>query len=75
MAFTLFNLEGTRDGGIAQLGEHLLCKQRVIGSSPIISTREWTDTGPELSWLERTTDNREVGGSSPLGPTTKTLGV
>ena len=25
--------------------------------------------GPELSWLERTTDNREVGGSSPLGPT------
>ena len=28
-------------------------------------------TGPELSWLERTTDNREVGGSSPLGPTTK----
>ena len=26
--------------------------------------------GPELSWLERTTDNREVGGSSPLGPTT-----
>ena len=26
-------------------------------------------TGPELSWLERTTDNRKVGGSSPLGPT------
>ena len=26
--------------------------------------------GPLLSWLERTTDNREVGGSSPLGPTT-----
>ena len=25
--------------------------------------------GPELSWLERTTDNRKVGGSSPLGPT------
>ena len=46
MTFALFNLEGTRDGGIAQLGEHLLCKQRVIGSSPIISTREWTDTGP-----------------------------
>ena len=28
-------------GGIAQLGEHLLCTQGVIGSSPIISTREW----------------------------------
>ena len=25
--------------------------------------------GPYLSWLERTTDNRKVGGSSPLGPT------
>ena len=25
-------------GGIAQLGEHLLCKQGVIGSIPIIST-------------------------------------
>ena len=22
-----------------------------------------------LNWLERTTDNRKVGGSSPLGPT------
>ena len=28
------------------------------------------DMGPQLSWLERTTDNRKVGGSSPLGPTT-----
>ena len=27
-----------RYGGIAQLGEHLLCKQGVIGSIPIIST-------------------------------------
>jgi hypothetical protein len=25
-------------GGIAQLGEHLLCKQGVIGSIPIVST-------------------------------------
>ena len=25
-------------GGVAQLGEHLLCKQGVIGSIPIIST-------------------------------------
>ena len=28
-------------GGVAQLGEHLLCKQGVVGSSPITSTR-WT---------------------------------
>ncbi len=26
-------------GALAQLGEHLLCKQRVIGSIPIGSTR------------------------------------
>ena len=26
------------DGGIAQLGEHLLCKQGVNGSNPFIST-------------------------------------
>ena len=25
-------------GGVAQLGEHLLCKQRVVGSSPSTST-------------------------------------
>ena len=25
-------------GGIAQLVEHLLCKQRVIGSNPVTST-------------------------------------
>ena len=25
--------------------------------------------GQQLSWLEHTTDNREVGGSSPLWPT------
>ena len=27
-------------GGVAQLGEHLPCKQGVMGSNPIISTRE-----------------------------------
>ena len=43
----MFNLEGTaregvevRSGGIAQLGEHLLCKQGVSGSSPLISTKK-----------------------------------
>jgi hypothetical protein len=29
------------NGGVAQLGEHLLCKQGVIGSNPFISTN-WT---------------------------------
>ena len=30
--------EGPADGGVAQLGEHLLCKQGVIGSNPFAST-------------------------------------
>ena len=33
-----------RYGGIAQMGERLLCTQEVIGSIPIISTREWIKT-------------------------------
>ena len=28
-----------RDGGLAQLVEHLLCKQGVTGSSPVTSTK------------------------------------
>lgn len=28
------------NGGIAQLGEHLLCKQGVVGSNPSASTRK-----------------------------------
>ena len=42
---SLFNLEGTLqrvgtpDGGIAQLGERLPCKQEVSGSIPLVSTR------------------------------------
>ena len=31
--------EKDRYGGIAQLGEHLLCKQGVSGSIPLISTK------------------------------------
>ena len=30
------------DGGIAQLGEHLLCKQGVNGSIPFTSTMRYT---------------------------------
>ena len=30
--------ETQTDGGVAQLGEHLPCKQGVMGSIPIIST-------------------------------------
>ena len=31
---------GNRHGGVAQLGEHLPCKQGVMGSNPIISITE-----------------------------------
>ena len=31
------------DGGLAQLVEHLLCKQGVTGSSPVTSTRNDLD--------------------------------
>ena len=44
--FLLFNLEGAlrvsqvrEDGGLAQLGERLPCKQEVSGSIPLISTK------------------------------------
>ena len=44
---SLFNLEGAKhslkaeiDGGVAQLAEHLLCKQGVDSSSLFISTKE-----------------------------------
>ena len=32
-------------GAVAQLGEHLLCKQGVVGSIPISSTRRWAGVG------------------------------
>ena len=34
-------------GGVAQLGEHLPCKQGVMGSNPIISSREAPTGGNE----------------------------
>ena len=48
--FSLFNLEGilfkrlkSKNGGLAQLGEHLLCKQGVNGSNPLFSTK-WANS-------------------------------
>ena len=56
-------------GGLAQLGEHLLCKQGVIGSNPLSSTKtrpggEMVYTGDLKSPVER------HAGSSPA-PGTK----
>ena len=36
---TNLNVLRETNGGVAQLGEHLPCKQGVMGSNPIISTR------------------------------------
>ena len=40
-------------GGVAQLGEHLLCKQGVIGSNPFISTIFFLDGEKEAKAYER----------------------
>ena len=37
--------KGRSHGGVAQLGEHLPCKQGVMGSNPIISTSPEARTG------------------------------
>ena len=59
IGFLLFNLEGAlrfkearEDGGLAQLGERLPCKQEVSGSIPLIST---TQNGP-IAQLARAHD-------------------
>ena len=38
--FLKFPLAERQYGGVAQLGEHLPCKQGVMGSNPIISTSD-----------------------------------
>ena len=39
--FSLFTIHSSLPhGGVAQLGEHLPCKQGVMGSNPIISTKD-----------------------------------
>ena len=40
-------LKQRKDGGIAQLGEHLPCKQGVSGSIPLTSTPEMESRKPE----------------------------
>ncbi len=36
------------DGGVAQLGERLLCKQEVIGSIPFTSTKQAAACGDQI---------------------------
>ena len=55
-------------GVLAQLGEHLPYKQRVIGSSPIgpISKPEGFDNADVAQLAEQLICNQQVIGSSPI---------
>jgi hypothetical protein len=52
-------------GGVAQLGEHLPCKQKVVGSIPIASTI----SGAWRSLVARSVWVRVAAGSNPVAPT------
>jgi hypothetical protein len=43
----------TGHGAVAQLGEHLLCKQGVVGSSPISSTKDARREREYPRWSQR----------------------
>ena len=62
---------GTRKryGSIAQLGEHLPYKQRVIGSSPIVPTTIFLTYGSIAQLGEHLPYKQRVIGSSPIVPT------
>ena len=60
--------QNTRVGGIAQLGEHLLCKQRVYGSIPYTSTNT-QECGVIAQLGERLHGMQEVIGSIPISST------
>ena len=47
---------GNQHGGVAQLGEHLPCKQGVMGSNPIISI---TQVKRKTDRLDRTSTRSE----------------
>ena len=64
ITFILSQAERHQCGSIAQLGEHLPYKQRVIGSSPIAPTI--FNTARQFSWLECQPVTLEVEGSIPF---------
>ena len=42
----MYLTNGEKDGGLAQLGERLPCKQEVSGSIPLISTKKRSEAKP-----------------------------
>ena len=60
------SLLGRLYGIIAQLGEHLPYKQRVIGSSPIGPTFKFNNYAVVAQLAEQLICNQQVIGSSPI---------
>ena len=60
------SLLGRLYGIIAQLGEHLPYKQRVIGSSPIGPTFKFNNYAVVAQLAEQLICNQQVTGSSPV---------
>ena len=60
-------------GRLAQLGEHLPYKQRVIGSSPIAPTTLFFKLGRLAQLGEHLPYKQRVIGSSPIAPTRFTV--
>ena len=56
----------TSYGILAQLGEHLPYKQRVIGSSPIGPTFKFNNYAVVAQLAEQLICNQQVTGSSPV---------
>lgn len=57
-------------GGVAQLGEQLLCTQQVVGSIPIASTISFTTFSRHSSAVELLVYTQTVVGSNPSASTT-----
>jgi hypothetical protein len=57
---------GALAGAVAQLGEHLLCKQGVAGSNPVGSTRAGPGSAGSRNW-------DAVGASEGLSPVGRPL--
>ena len=54
---------GNQHGGVAQLGEHLPCKQGVMGSNPIISI---TQVKRKTDRLDRTSTEAKQGSTQRI---------
>ncbi len=68
LIFRSARLLGSVLGGLAQLGERLLCKQEVSGSIPLISTSRGLDTQFVESFVREPTkrlDRKEMGHRKP----------